>query len=1498
MDFIKEFSQIGKADAATAGGKGASLGEMTSAGIPVPPGFVILSNAFEHFLAETDLNTEIDTVLHAVDQREMGTVENASAKIQALILNAKMPDDIAKSVQDFYKKLDTQFVAVRSSATAEDSASAAWAGQLDSFLNTTEETLLANVQKCWASLFTPRAIFYRYEKELHKTKISVAVVVQKMVQSEVSGIAFSVHPVTEDYNQLIIEAGFGLGEAIVSGSVTPDSYVIEKNPRRIIDKNITYQSRALWRAENGGNEWRELSLEEGSKPALSDEQALELAKIILLIESHYAFPCDIEWAYEAGAFYITQSRPITTLAPKERSEFISSELMGFDPDAYNFVGQWKDFTFSSCFWVDCYRPELFAKLGLTSNEVGSMKLSGGYFFTKKSESENIQKQVGEKIVSRDEVFFKNMITVTDKVFEAGVKSGQSLRTKEPSVENFKQFVDMAQQMNFLWLLGAGPLIESAEEKFQEIVVKESFPAEHVLDIVPQVITPLYYRHKELVALEEEVRGKSLSEIRSNAKLHQRLQEQVEKYPWIEILNFMGERLTLERLYEQIEHMEDTPEKSKYIPAKPLSTELSFRANCLRDCGYVKQAGAEYFSIFSELVRPFLDTVAQQIGVTYREMMSLTPAEIAEALQGDLGSTELQTRILARVDTQDGIMIAQEGGGMIFTENPGDIKLLLEKMVPRADTSMQELKGQIGNPGKYTGPVKIIMNTSDFSKMEAGDVLVSTMTTPDFVILMQKSGAIVTDIGGMLCHAAIVSREINTPCIIGTKFATQILHDGDLVEVDADKGVVRILKRAEDGGLKKNESITELIKKTDWHSDWSGPFSLFGLSLPTNTYFEGMEKYFGKGFSRVLIAFKNGIAFSRLPDDEYHEIGMHLTEKARDKDFVKQWSSRFKSFADKIIRETPTTAEGYIRKLPELIPHYQAYGAHNVATKIAFDVGYDKLSKESKDILEEARKYSETFYKNDADTIEKALRFLAGKTGYAYEEIFMLTYDELRSYLDNGVLPDHDTLKKRWVASGVYFTKNRITILSPEQLADIENHRLGASRHTELAGQIAYTGKVRGACRIILDFKNARFEKGEILVTGMTDPNFVELMKKAAGIVTDGGGMLSHAAIVARELQKPCVIGTRVATQVLHDGDLVEVDADSGVVRILENSHKSKNTLYKMLERDTTLVMQAFFDLAMTDDMQEVHGFTIPYRPMELHYVTDANIQIWESEQGEKWFLDRLLEENVKGTAFMESVIERYTPLLTEIQTYWRKGALTDKAELRKYFEVLRRGIPYIATCFYVGLDDRTPEAAQKLAVKMRETDELFSHGDEFVRDCFAALGRNRDLAYLVLPEEFLGTLPSDEELLRRSKGSALLDGKEFAISTLEEFAKNHPEFELRDLVAHASETKEVQGQSAFRGKVSGLVRIVKNRKQAAAVGVGDIIVSPMTTPDFINAMKIAGAFVTDEGGVTCHAAIVAREMKKPCVIGTKIATQVFKDGDMVEVDAEKGVVRILEKHDV
>lgn len=312
MKWIRTFDEIGKDDADIVGGKGASLGEMTRAGIPVPPGFVLLASAFDRFFETAGLNDNIETMLREVDTKTEESVNEVSRKIQSLILNAEIPEDIAQDIRERFNGLNTEYVAVRSSATAEDSPSSAWAGQLDSFLNTTEKTLLRNVRKCWASLFTPRAIVYRSENNLLTEKVSVAVVVQVMIQSEVSGVAFSVHPVTENSNQLIIEAGYGLGEAIVSGQVTPDSYVVEKRPRRISDKNISEQKRSMVKFEKFNN-WVMVDKDKRTVQKLNDDKIMSLSEMVLEIENHYGFPCDIEWAYESGKFYIVQSRPITTL---------------------------------------------------------------------------------------------------------------------------------------------------------------------------------------------------------------------------------------------------------------------------------------------------------------------------------------------------------------------------------------------------------------------------------------------------------------------------------------------------------------------------------------------------------------------------------------------------------------------------------------------------------------------------------------------------------------------------------------------------------------------------------------------------------------------------------------------------------------------------------------------------------------------------------------------------------------------------------------------------------------------------------------------------------------------------------------------------------------------------------------------------------------------------------------------------------------------------------
>ncbi len=311
-EFVLPFKKISKKNVSIAGGKGAQLGEMFNAGIPVPDGFVVLTPAFELFIEEAGLREKIVAELKKVDAKKTASVDKASKKIREMLKKAKMPKKVQEKIIQEFKKLNVEFVAVRSSATAEDSSKASWAGELETYTHVTKKDLLEKVKKCWSSLFTPRAIFYRISKNLSHTDIAVAVVVQKMVESEVSGVSFTVDPVSNDKNKIIIEAAFGLGESIVSGAVTPDRYVVEKKDEFIENITVNPQQTMLSKVK-GKTTKKSVPKEKQETQKLEGKKIIELAKICKKIESHYKFPQDIEWGLEKGKLFILQTRPITTL---------------------------------------------------------------------------------------------------------------------------------------------------------------------------------------------------------------------------------------------------------------------------------------------------------------------------------------------------------------------------------------------------------------------------------------------------------------------------------------------------------------------------------------------------------------------------------------------------------------------------------------------------------------------------------------------------------------------------------------------------------------------------------------------------------------------------------------------------------------------------------------------------------------------------------------------------------------------------------------------------------------------------------------------------------------------------------------------------------------------------------------------------------------------------------------------------------------------------------
>lgn len=338
-DYIKWFSDIRKGDVCLAGGKCANLGELRSIGMPVPDGFAITTQAYIKFIQATGISDSIDVIMENLqkDLSNMDRISEASKRIRSIVEQAKIPDELALEIKEAYNKLvgKDEFidsVAVRSSGTQEDSADASFAGQFDTFLNVNdEETLLKTVKKCWSSLFGSRIIKYRAVKGIGYRNAGVCVAVQQMVNPRTAGVMFTLDPVNGEEDKIFIEGNWGLGESLVSGSVTPDRILLRKEPCEVIRVDVSVKEVITVINPDGGIIHRKVEDKKQNKPCLHEIEAIYLGKLAKKIENHYRTPQDIEWAISEGRqfpdnVFILQTRNETVWSQKKsKKETTKSE---------------------------------------------------------------------------------------------------------------------------------------------------------------------------------------------------------------------------------------------------------------------------------------------------------------------------------------------------------------------------------------------------------------------------------------------------------------------------------------------------------------------------------------------------------------------------------------------------------------------------------------------------------------------------------------------------------------------------------------------------------------------------------------------------------------------------------------------------------------------------------------------------------------------------------------------------------------------------------------------------------------------------------------------------------------------------------------------------------------------------------------------------------------------------------------------------------------------
>ena len=810
---LKFFDELKTND--NAGGKGKSLAKLSKSKFNVPNGFIILSDAFDEFIKENDILDKINKTLENLNEEDGENLKNSSKYICDLIEKAKINSNLEHDIIDFFRKLNTQFVAVRSSATTEDGMENAWAGELDTFLYVDESTIMQNIKNAWKSLYSTRALYYGKKNNQIKYN-SIAVVVQKMINSDYSGVAFSINPINNNKGTIVIEAIEGLGEAIVSGTVTPDCYEINKSNLSIKSKIINNQREKISKNENSVD----LIKNENSIQKISNEKIIELAEIVKNIEIIYEYPIDVEWAIEDDIIYILQARPITT---KNNLNEETINLLNKIIDKKNWEFLWlREFSW----FVE--NTEIYAGtkkyqnkfLGFDLCTQNRLCINGDeYILSADSKYENEKLD----IYSKNTNFWKNFVKKDFEIEEDTKKYIEYMNSKDFAslddnllLKEFELF-DEAYIKSFVQALIIPE--EYIYNKVNQLLQSKGFDEKTILKIISDVAkcpnhNKIYYNDEPLDLLKIALKKKNKCNIDYDLKKH------IEEYGWlkapcaVEDVSFSREEyierintilnFDLENRINEIYKVREENDNSLNIAALEynLDQELIDMISILRDFTFLHTYIAQNTDhLFYTARHTLFKEITKRVKIKDSDIVSLSDIEIIQLLKDKNKKDEILSKIEERkkgfailwID-ENVYKIYGEDANYIANEISNRYKTIKDNDSNINETNDNSIKGNIANLGKVTGTAKLLFDYEDIKKVNIGDIIVTSMTAPVFVSAMEKAAAFVTDEGGITCHAAIISREFGVPCIVGTICATKKIQDGDYIEVDAYKGKIRIIKK--------------------------------------------------------------------------------------------------------------------------------------------------------------------------------------------------------------------------------------------------------------------------------------------------------------------------------------------------------------------------------------------------------------------------------------------------------------------------------------------------------------------------------------------------------------------------------------------------------------------------------------------------------------------------------------------------------------------------------
>ncbi len=868
--YVLDFQDIDKTKLMLVGGKGANLGELCKiAGIHVPDGFCISTAAFQRIMGET---SSIHALLHQLsllkveDQAKIGEL---SGEIRRVIEGVAMPQDMQEEItRHLSRSGEKNAYAVRSSATAEDLATASFAGQQDTYLNIIgEEAILTHISKCWASLFSERAVIYRLQNGFDSRNVSLAVVVQKMVFPQVAGIVFTADPVTSNRKVVSIDAAFGLGEALVSGLVNADSYKVRNGT--IIEKKIYSKKLAISALKDGGTQAQEIEPERQNRQALTDRQILQLARIGRKIEAHFGCPQDIEWCLVDDTFSIVQSRPITTLYPipaandQENHVYVSVGHQQMMTDAMKPLGIsfWQltaarpMFTAGGRLFVDVTsllaspvsRQNLLNGMGqhdpLIKDALVTLIERGDFIQSvaddtkeqRPTKSNNVLSTAGFRTqIENDPTIVSDLIKKSQASIEAlkqNMQTKSGLDVFDFILEDIAQLkkilfnpqssaVFMAAMDASSWLnekmmewLGEKNVADTLSQSVPNNITSEmGLALLDVADVIrpyPEVIEYLQQVQDdnfldELVAFDggQETRD-ALSAYLNKYGMRCVGEIDITRTRWSEkpmilvpmilsnIKNFepgaskrkfeQGRQEALRKeqeLVDRLEHLADGEEK-----ARETERMISLLRNFIGYREYPKYSMVSRYFVYKQAL--------------LKEAEQLVQANVLDEKEDIYYLTFQELREVVRTHKLDKQLIGKRKDEYTFYEKLTPPRVLtsdgeiIAGEYKRENLPAAAIVGLAVSSGVIEGRARVILHMQD-ADLADGDIVVTAFTDPSWTPLFVSIKGLVTEVGGLMTHGAVIAREYGLPAVVGVENATRLIQDGQHIRVNGTEGYVEIL----------------------------------------------------------------------------------------------------------------------------------------------------------------------------------------------------------------------------------------------------------------------------------------------------------------------------------------------------------------------------------------------------------------------------------------------------------------------------------------------------------------------------------------------------------------------------------------------------------------------------------------------------------------------------------------------------------------------------------